>query len=76
MFSFNRKITHHPVNKKSHKLNLHRQSQGANTDVDFKAAVIEMFSLAIKNMLGTNEKLESLSTELEDKRRTKWSSQN
>lgn len=43
---------------------------------DFKAAIIKMFSLAIKNMLGTNEKLESLSTEMEDKRRTKWSSQN
>lgn len=59
------------MNKKSHKLNSQRQSKGANTDVDFKAAIIKMFSLAIKNMLGTNEKLESLSTELEDKRRTK-----
>lgn len=38
------------MNKESHNLNLKRQSKGANTDVDFKVAVMKMFScLVLKN---------------------------
>ena len=75
MFILNRKTSHHSTNKESHNLNLQRQSKRSNTDVDFKAAIIKMFSRA-KNMLGTNKKLGSLSKEIEDKRRPKWKAQN
>lgn len=63
------------MNKETHNLNLKTQSKCSNADVDFKAAIIKMLSRA-KNMLGTNKKLGSLSKETEDKRRTKWESQN
>lgn len=60
------------MNKESHNLNLKWQSKGANTDVSliFQAAIIKMPPWAIKNMLGTNANLESLSKETKDERGT------
>lgn len=45
--------------------------KNANTSMNFKAATIKMLPLATKKIPGTNEKLEVLSKETEDKRRAK-----
>lgn len=39
---------------------------------DFEAGVIKMLQQAIKNSLRAKEKIENLSKEIEDTRRSKW----
>lgn len=74
MSRFQSKSTHHTKTHEELKLNEERQSKDANTkrtgllelhDKDFKVAMITMLQQAITNAPKANEKIESLSKEIE-----------